>query len=71
MEFPIHATWMNPFTGVKLIIGWGSGISGYSKQVTESIKGIKPPVKPKSELIEVGLEVLLAKPMIDASQPSF
>ena len=58
-----------PLSRIQLGIGRGAGIAGDSKQGAEGIERVEPPIETESELIEVGLQMLVANSVMYADQP--
>jgi len=58
-----------PLSRVKLGIGRGADIARDSKQGAEGIERVEPPIEAESELVEVGLQMLVADPVMNADQP--
>src|ERR1035437_6266495 len=64
------ASRMRPISRIKLGIGRGDCIAGDPEQGAEGIERIEPPVEAEGEFVEVGLQVLRANAVMNATQPS-
>ena len=51
---------MVPTTRIKPFVGRRGGFGANSEQRAKGVEGVKAAVEPKSELVEVGLQVLMA-----------
>jgi hypothetical protein len=60
-----------PSSRVKLRVGRCSDVAGYTEQGTEGVERIEPPVEAECEFVEVGLQMLMTDPVMDAVQPRF
>lgn len=60
-----------PLAAVKLVIGRAFVTRADGEQRAEGVKAVEPPVKAESELVEVGLQVLLADAVMAAVEPAF
>src|SRR6266849_6485722 len=60
-----------PTARIKPFVGRSGGVPADPEQRTEGIEGVKAPVEPEGELIEVGLKVLRANAVMAAHQPAF
>jgi hypothetical protein len=55
-----------PRSRVKLRVGRCSDVAGYTEQGTEGVERIEPPVEAECEFVEVGLQMLMTDPVMDA-----
>ena len=62
---------MLPGSGVKLCVGRCGDVARDAEQGTEGVERIEPPVEAEGEFVEVGLQVLVTDPVMDAVQPRF
>ena len=60
-----------PGSGVKLCVGRCGDVARDAEQGTEGVERIEPPVEAEGEFVEVGLQVLVTDPVMDAVQPRF
>ena len=60
-----------PVAVVKLPIGRRLRVAADPEQGAEGVERVEPAVKAERELVEVGLQVLLADPVMTAAQPAF
>ena len=60
-----------PGSGVKLCVGRCGDVARDAEQGTEGVERIEPPVETEGEFVEVGLQVLVTDPVMDAVQPRF
>ena len=60
---------MLPGSGVKLCVGRCGDVARDAEQGTEGVERIEPPVEAEGEFVEVGLQVLVTDPVMDAVQP--
>lgn len=67
---PIAATsGVLPFPRVKLSVGWCGDLAGDTEKRAKNVERVEPPIEAESELIEVGLKMLVADAVMDAGQP--
>ena len=62
---------MLPGSGVKLCVGRCGDVARDAEQGTEGVERIEPLVEAEGEFVEVGLQVLVTDPVMDAVQPRF
>ena len=62
---------MLPGSGVKLCVGRRGDVARDAEQGTEGVERIEPPVEAEGEFVEVGVQVLVTDPVMDAVQPRF
>ena len=60
-----------PGSRVKLCVGRCSDVARDAEQGKESVERIKPPVEVEGEFVEVGFQMLVTDPVMDAFQPRF
>jgi hypothetical protein len=60
-----------PGSGVKLCVGRCGDVARDAEQGTEGVERLEPPVEAEGEFVEVGLQVLVTDPVMDAVQPCF
>ena len=60
-----------PGSGVKLCVGRCGDVARDAEQGTEGVERIEPPVEAEGEFVEVGLQVPVTDPVMDAVQPRF
>lgn len=59
-----------PLTAVKFVIGRAFVARADAEQRAEGVKRVEPAVKAERELIEVGLQMLRADPVMTPRQPA-
>ena len=62
---------MLPGSGVELCVGRCGDVARDAEQGTKGVERIEPPVEAEGEFVEVGLQVLVTDPVMDAVQPRF
>ena len=60
-----------PGSGVKLCVGRCGDVARDAEQGTEGVERIEPPIEAEGEFVEVGLQVRVTDPVMDAVQPRF
>src|SRR5471030_1623933 len=60
---------VHPVAGIELGEGWRLRAACHSEQGTEGVERVEAPIEAESELVEVGLQMLRADPVMDADQP--
>ena len=70
-DYPGEPCRMLPGSGVKLCVGRCGDVARDAEQGTEGVERIEPPVEAEGEFVEVGLQVLVTDPVMDAVQPRF
>ena len=60
-----------PLAAVKIGVGRRFAIAADPQKGAEGVEGVEPPVKPEGELVQVGLQVLQADPVVSTVDPGF
>src|SRR5919202_1319475 len=69
-SYDIFCVWLIPLgPGNQHLVGGGLEGEAETEQALEGGGGVVPAVEPEDELVEVGLEVLLAQAVVDPQRP--
>ena len=60
---------MHPFPGVQPVIGRRGCAARNSEERAERVERVEAPIEPKRELVEIGLQMFGADPVMDAVDP--